>query len=468
MTRAPRVYLETLGCEKNLVDSQAALGLLLGRGFVCADEPDGADLIVLNTCGFLQAARAESLDRIGELAQVKGSGKLVVMGCFIQGGTHSVQEIVPEVDHVLGVGQYRELASLLDRKASAPPLADPSEAPYAGYGVRVLTGVAHVAHIKIAEGCNQSCAFCKIPMLRGKQRSRPVEDIVEEARGLAARGVKEIILIAQNTSSYGIDLEGRPRLGQLCRALARLEGIEWIRVLYAYPPMFTDRLVDEVYEIENVVSYLDIPIQHASPRILEAMNRGYDPDDLRRRIERLRQKRPDIMLRSTVLLGFPGEQEEDVEMLLDFLAELRFDHLGTFVYSREEQTAAYPLDETVDEAEKEDRRARVQDLQWDLALASKTSLLGRSLDVMVDEIFDDPGSAGLFDLPLEHGKDPRKGWAGRPVAFARSEGFCLEIDGGIWLPGEGLRPGDRTRVTPVACGPYDVWAVPMEPPEGIA
>ena len=461
-----RVYFETLGCEKNLVDSQAALGLLLGGGFIAVDTPRQADLIVLNTCGFLQAAREESLERIQDLGENKGNSKLVVMGCFVQGGTHAIRELVPEVDHLLGVGQYQALASLVEDGAVAPPLADPSEAPYAGYGVRALTGPSHVAHIKIAEGCDQSCTFCKIPFLRGKQRSRTVESIVEEARTLAGGGVREVILIAQNSSSYGIDLPSRPRLGELCRKLSEIDGIDWIRILYAYPPMFTDRLADEVYGVEKVVSYLDIPIQHASPRILEAMGRGYDPDGLRRRIERLRRIRPGIMLRSTALLGFPGESEEDVEVLLDFLAEVGFDHLGSFVYSHEEKTRAFELGDTVDAAEKEDRQARVEDLQWEISLERKGLLLGKKIEIVIDEVFEDSAAAELENLPSGLGEDPRAEWSTGPVAFGRSEGFCLEIDGGVWVQGAGLKAGDRLGVVPVGCGPYDLWAVPQSAPEG--
>ncbi len=468
MSRAPRVYLETLGCDKNLVDSQAALGLLRRQGFEAVQTPSDAQLIVLNTCGFLEAARRESMERIEELAETKGDATFVVMGCFIQGGTHPVQRLVPGVDHVLGVGQYETLASLLDPSAEAPPLGDPDEAVYSGYAVRTLDDTpSHVAHVKIAEGCSQTCSFCKIPILRGRQRSRPIASIVDEARRLSERGVRELILIAQNTSAYGIDLGGDSRLGALCRALAELDGIEWIRVLYAYPSMFSDRLMDEVYGVDKVVSYLDIPIQHASPRVLEAMGRPYDTDALRRRIERLRTVRPDIMLRSTVLVGFPQEEEEDLEILLDFLAEVRFDHLGSFVYSREEQTAAHAWGDPVDQAEKEDRQARVEDLQWDIALERKASLLGRTMDIVIDEVFDDPEEAELDSLPLERGDDPRSGWTGKPVAFGRSEGFSLEIDGGIWVEGEGLAPGDSARVTPVACGAYDLWAVPAAQSKGM-
>lgn len=468
MSRTRKVYLETLGCEKNLVDSQAALGLLLGEGFESSDHPEDADLLVLNTCGFLQAARDESLDRIRELGEHKGEGVLVVMGCFVQGGTHPIRELVPAVDHVLGVGQYDQLAGLLAPRSHAAPLAPPEEAPYAGYGVRVLSGATHVAHLKIAEGCNQSCAFCKIPRLRGKQRSRRVEDLVAEARALSAKGVRELILIAQNSSAYGIDLEGRPRLPQLCEALSEIEGIEWLRVMYAYPAMFTDRLMDELFGLEKVVSYLDIPVQHASPRLLEAMDRGYDIDRFLRQLERLRSLRPEIMLRSTALLGFPGETEEDLVELLDFLAEARFDHLGTFVYSHEEHTPAFALVDDVDPAEKEDRRARVEDLQWDISLERKRGFLGRRFRVVVDEIFPDPQSADLESLPCEAGHDPRSEWADGPVAFARSEGFCHEIDGGIWVPAGSLNPGGMAEVVPVGCGPYDLYASIPDDPGGEA
>jgi len=224
--------------------------------------------------------------------------------------------------------------------------------------------------------------------------------------------------------------------------------------------MFTDELMREVYEVDKVVSYLDIPIQHASSRILKAMGRGYDPERLRRQIEALRELRPEIMLRTTALLGFPGEEEEDVVRLLDFLAEVSFDHLVTFAYSHEEQTSAYALRDEIDPAEKEDRRARVEDLGWDLALERKRRLLGKKLSVVVDEVYDSAEEADLSTLPLDITEELR---ADQPVAFARSEGFCEGIDGGIWLAGEGLSAGQMLEVTPKFCGPYDLWAHAADP-----
>lgn len=454
-----RVYLDTLGCEKNLVDSQGALGLLARAGFEPTADPAAADLIVVNTCGFLSSARQESMDRIEELAADKGDAMLVAMGCLVQGGTHDLRARIPGLDHVLGVGQYHRLADLF-RGEDDPPLGTPDEAPYAGYNVRALTGPTHVAHLKLAEGCNQSCAFCKIPALRGRQRSRPIPDLVAETEGLVAQGVRELILIAQNSSAYGIDLPGQPRLGDLCRALAQVDGVDWIRVMYAYPPMFTTRLADDVYSVDKVVDYLDIPIQHASPPILDRMRRGYDPDKLRRQIEHLRGLRPDIMLRTTALLGFPGETEEDVVRLLDFLAEVGFDHLGTFTYSHEEQTESFAWEDDVDAGEKEDRRARVEALQWDLAAERKRRWLGRTLDVVVDEILDDDDPR-WEDLPVEDGDDPRPDWVEGPVAFGRTQGFCHGIDGGVWFPAGPTPVGGVTRVVASACGPFDILARPV-------
>ena len=462
--RAPErtVYLDTLGCEKNTVDSEGALGLLLRRGFRLVDSPHDADLVVLNTCGFLDSARRESLDRLHELAEQKGSGRLVAMGCLVQGGTHDLQREVPGIDAVLGVGQYDRLADLVEG-GDAGPLGSPDEAPYAGYGARALLTPSHVAHLKLAEGCNQSCSFCKIPALRGRQRSRRIPEILEEAYGLSAQGVRELILIAQNSSAYGIDLPGQPRFADLCSALAGVPGIRWIRVMYAYPPMFTTKLAREVYEIDKVVSYLDIPVQHASARVLERMNRGYDPERFRRQIESLRALRPDLMLRTTALVGFPGEEEEDVVELLDFLDEVAFDHVGTFVYSHEEQTTAFALEDDVDPEEKEDRRARVESLQWDVGLDRKRAWLGREVEVLVDEVFENPEDALLEMVAIEDGEDDRKGWTGR-VAFGRTEGFCFEVDGGVFLPAADLRPGDFTRVALEACGPYDFLASPKPGP----
>lgn len=454
--RERTVYLDTLGCEKNTVDSEGALGLLLQRGFRVVDDPTDAGLIVLNTCGFLDSARRESLDRLRELAAEKGEARLVAMGCLVQGGTHDLQREVPGLDAVLGVGQYDRLAELFDG-GEAGPLASPDEAPYAGYGARALLTPAHVAHVKLAEGCNQSCSFCKIPALRGRQRSRRIPEVLDEVHRLVADGVREVILIAQNSSAYGIDLPGQPRLGDLCRALAGVPRLRWIRVMYAYPPMFTLRLARDVYSEPKVVSYLDIPIQHASAPVLDRMNRGYDPDRLRRQIEELRRLRPDIMLRTTALLGFPGETEEDVVALMDFLDEVGFDHLGTFVYSHEEQTPSFVWEDDVDPEEKEDRRARVEALQWDVGLERKRPWLEREVEIVVDEVFDDAEDALLDSVAIEAGEDPRASWNG-PVAFGRTQGFCYEVDGGVWLDGRGLQPGEFRNVRLVGCGPHDFLA----------
>lgn len=455
------VYLDTLGCEKNTVDSEGALGLLLERGFRVVDDARDASLIVLNTCGFLESARQESIERLRELADEKGRGRLVAMGCLVQGGTHDLKREVPGVDAVIGVGQYDRLASLI-QDGDGGPLGTPEEAPYAGYGTRALLGPAHVAHLKIAEGCNQKCTFCKIPALRGRQRSRSIPELLAEAHALVAQGVRELILIAQNSSAWGIDLPGQPRLGDLCRALASIADLRWIRVMYAYPPMFNRRLAEDVWSVDKVASYLDIPVQHASGRILERMDRGYDPDRFRRQIEELRALRPGIMLRSTALVGFPGETEEDVVELLDFLDDVGFDHLGTFTYSHEEKTTAFAFEDDVDPAEKEDRRARVESVQWDVGLARKREWLGREVELVIDEVYEDAEEALLESVAIEVGEDGRAGWTG-PVAFGRSEGFCYEIDGGIWLPGEGLTEGQFVVGELQACGPYDFLASRSRP-----
>jgi ribosomal protein S12 methylthiotransferase len=452
-----RVFLETLGCEKNLVDSESALGLLLDQGFEVVDTVEDAELIVLNTCGFLESARQETLERLHELADDKGDAKLVAIGCMVQGGTHDLQREVPAVDHVLGVGQYHRLADLAGG-ASAPPLESPDLAPYAGYGARRLLTPSHVAHMKIAEGCNQSCSFCKIPALRGRQRSRSVPELLAEAHQLVAQGVRELILISQNSSAYGIDLPGQPRLGDLCRSLSTIDDLRWIRIMYAYPPMFTTKLLEDVYSQAKVVSYLDIPVQHASASVLERMDRGYDREQFRDKVERLRAIRPEVMIRTTALLGFPGETEDDVVELLDFLDDVGFDHVGTFVYSHEEQTTAGEWADDVDPSEKEDRRARVESLQWEIGQSLKESRLGRTVDLVVDRVMDSAAEAELEGVPFEAGEDLELPARSAPVAFARSEGFCYEIDGGVWLAGSGLSAGDFCRARLVGCGPFDFIA----------
>ncbi len=452
-----RVYLETLGCEKNLVDSEGALGLLMDQGFEIVDRAADAELIVLNTCGFLESARRESLDRLRELGEEKGEAQLVAIGCMVQGATHDLQREVPAVDHVLGVGQYHRLSELA-RGGQAPPLESPDLAPYAGYGARRLLTPSHVAHLKIAEGCNQSCSFCKIPALRGGQRSRTIPELLAEAHQLVSQGVRELILISQNSSAYGIDLSGQPRLGDLCRALSGIEELRWIRIMYAYPPMLTLPLIEDVYAQEKVVSYLDIPVQHASPSVLERMKRGYDPEQFCRKIEALRALRPEVMLRTTALLGFPGETEDDLVDLMDFLDAVGFDHLGTFVYSHETQTTAGAWVDDIDPAEKEDRRARVESLQWEIGQSLKERRLGSTVELVVDRVYDDVRAAEFEGVALEAGQDLGLSEHEGPIAFARSEGFCYEIDGGVWLDGSGLRSGDWCTGRLVGCGPFDFVA----------
>jgi ribosomal protein S12 methylthiotransferase len=299
--------------------------------------------------------------------------------------------------------------------------------------------------------------------LRGRQRSRSIPELLAEAHRLVAQGVRELILISQNTSAWGIDLPGQPRLGDLCRSLAEIPQLKWIRVMYAYPPMFNRKLAEDVWSVDKVVSYLDIPVQHASPPVLERMDRGYDPEAFLRRIAELRSMRPGIMLRSTALLGFPGETEDDVVALLDFLDEVAFDHLGTFTYSHEERTPSWAMADDVDPAEKEDRRARVESIQWDVGLERKRPWLGRRVEMVVDEVFEDAGEALLGSVAIEAGDDGRASWKG-PVAFGRTEGFCYDIDGGVWLPAGDLEEGQFLMADLVACGPYDFLAHAAEDP----
>jgi ribosomal protein S12 methylthiotransferase len=458
----PTVYLETLGCEKNLVDSEGALGILESHGLRFVEAPEDAELIVLNTCGFLASARDESIERLRELAARKRvpGARLVAMGCLVQGATHDLSSQIEGLDHSLGVGQYHLLPQLLEGRGE-PALQSPDEAPYLGYDQRLRLTPPHVAYLKIAEGCSQSCTFCKIPALRGRQRSRGIPELLAEAYRLVESGARELVLIAQNSSSWGLDLPRQPRLGDLCAALADIRSLRWIRIMYAFPPMFDRRLAREIYAVDKVVSYLDIPIQHASPRILAKMKRGYDAPRLRQRIEELRRLRPALMLRSTALVGFPGETEDDLLRLLDFLDEIEFDHLGTFIYSHEERTAARGWEDDVHPAEKEDRRARVEQVQWYVGVRRRERLLGRPLEVVVDEIFEGADRELVEGIAIERGRDLRPEMGSR-VGFARSEGFGFDIDGGIWLDGRGLHEGQFLDVVPVACGPHDLLAVRAE------
>jgi ribosomal protein S12 methylthiotransferase len=382
-----RVYMHTLGCPKNRVDSEVMLGTLVREGFRLEQDPARAEVIVVNTCGFLRSAEEESVDAILELAEHRREGrcrKLVVAGCLVQRHAEELARELPEVDHFLGTGAYAEIARVvLDAQAKRLVVPDP-DFVHSAASPRVNSLPSHTAYLKIAEGCDNACAFCIIPALRGAQRSRPVDDVVAEAAALAAQGTVELSLVAQDLTAYGQDLPGRVRLHHLLPELARVEGIRWIRLHYAYPRDVPDPLVDVLAGEPKIVKYLDMPLQHSSDRLLRAMKRGRDSVFLRNLLARLRARVPGIALRTSLIVGLPGETEEDFEDLVRFVEEQRFERLGVFTYSREEGTAAAEMPEQVPEELKRERHDRIMALQREISAEQQRAMIGRRVEVLVE------------------------------------------------------------------------------------
>src|SRR5512144_50420 len=349
---ATRVYIHTLGCPKNRVDSEVMLGTLAEAGYRLVQDPEKAEVIVVNTCGFIESAKEESVEAIVELADLKREGrckKLVVTGCLVQRHAEELARELPEVDHFLGTGAYQDVARIVsDAQAKRLVVPDP-DFVHSAATPRVNSLPSHTAYLKIAEGCDNACAFCIIPKLRGPQRSRPIDDVVGEAAALAAQGAVELSLVAQDLTAWGYDLPGRPRLHDLLRELVKVDGVRWIRLHYAYPRDVPDALVDVIAREPKIAKYLDMPLQHSSDRLLRTMRRGRDSAFLRELLARLRARVPGIALRTSLIVGLPGETEEDFQGLLRFVEEQRFERLGVFTYSREEGTDAAGMPDQVPE-----------------------------------------------------------------------------------------------------------------------
>ncbi len=381
------VYMRTLGCPKNRVDSEVMLGMLAEAGYRLVQEPGRADVIVVNTCGFIESAKQESISAILELAELKTAGrcrKLVVAGCLTQRYHADLERELPEVDHFVGTGAYQDIARIVaDAQASRVIAPDP-DFVHAATTPRVNSLPSHTAYLKIAEGCDNACAFCIIPKLRGPQRSRGVEDLVAEAEALAANGAVELSLVAQDLTAWGYDLPGKQRLHQLLPELARVDGIRWIRLHYAYPRDFPDALIEVMEREEKVVKYLDMPLQHSSDRLLRVMKRGRDSRFLRELLGKLRARVPGLALRTSLIVGLPGETEGDFRGLLDFVREQRFERLGVFEYSREEGTPAAEMEGQIPEAVKRERFEAVMAAQREIAAAHQQRFVGRRIEVLVE------------------------------------------------------------------------------------
>ncbi|MBO4514885.1 MAG: 30S ribosomal protein S12 methylthiotransferase RimO [Lachnospiraceae bacterium] len=384
-----KILFVSLGCDKNLVDTEMMLGLLEAKGHSFTDDEEEAEAVIVNTCCFIGDAKEESINTLLEFAKKREEGSiraLLACGCLAQRYHDEIRKEIPEVDAIVGTNAIEEIVKALDGVIAGTPenyLRDINAAPAAGLPQIVTTG-GHYAYLKIAEGCDKRCTYCIIPKVRGRYRSIPMETLIREAQALADKGVKELILVAQETTLYGVDLYGEKSLPELLRRLAKIAGIYWIRILYCYPEEITEELIEVIATQPKICHYLDIPIQHASDAVLRRMGRKTDQASLRAMIGRLREEIPDICLRTTLISGFPGETQEDFEELYNFVDELEFDRLGVFPYSQEEDTVAAAMEDQIPEEVKCQRRDELMELQQEIAFEKAKDMIGRELVVMIE------------------------------------------------------------------------------------
>lgn len=387
------VLFISLGCDKNLVDSEKMLGLLTEKGYTMVEEEKDADAIVVNTCCFIHDAKEESIETILEMASWKEKGKckaLVAAGCLAQRYQEEIREEIPEVDAIVGTTGYTEIVKILDELLEGEgeetltccPSID--RLPASLSDKRVVTTGGYTAYLKIAEGCNKFCTYCIIPHIRGRYRSFPMEDLLDEAERLVKIGVRELILIAQETTVYGVDCYGRKALPELLKKLCQIDGLDWIRLLYCYPEEITDELIQVMKEEKKICHYLDIPIQHSEDSILKRMGRRTNREELVALINKLRREIPDIVLRTTLITGFPGETEEEFARMVDFVEKMKFNRLGVFTYSTEEGTKAAVMEEQVPEEVKEQRRDRIMELQQEISAQTASRMVGKKMSVLIE------------------------------------------------------------------------------------
>jgi ribosomal protein S12 methylthiotransferase len=453
MSQKPSVYFVSLGCPKNRVDTEVILGDTLARGHEVVTDPAAADVIVVNTCGFIGEAKEESVDTILEMARYKTEGKcqkLVVTGCLTQRYPKEIADQIPEIDKIFGSGEVRKVAGALelgdvpeDDKIDVAP--EPSYL-YDAATSRQLAGGSHTAYVKIAEGCDRPCAFCIIPKLRGPQRSRTIDDVVAEVRGLVAGGAREINLVAQDLTKYGDDLADPPNLAQLLRQVARVDGVRWVRLHYAYPTAVTDELIEVIASEPRVAKYLDVPFQHVDDHVLKRMRRGHTRKALDQLVKKLRARIPGLVLRTTFLVGHPGETDEAFAALCDFVREARPERLGVFTFSKEEGTVSAMLPERVPVAVARKRRTALMRIAREISKQQQHALVGQELEVLVE------GASAESDLVMQ-GR-----WAGQ----------APEIDGVVYL-GNALpddqapaQAGDLVRVRVTRTADYDLAADVIE------
>ncbi len=386
--KARSIGMISLGCPKNQVDAELMLSKLSDAGFEIRNEISGCDAVIINTCGFIEAAKREAIENILEMADYKGDGeigKIIVTGCLSERYQGQIMDEMPEVDAVVGIGKDEDIVEVVNRVLGNEQVSEfPEKTLLPLEGDRILTTPDYWAYIKIGEGCSNNCAFCAIPAIRGKYRSRPVESIVKEAEKLAASGVKEIILISQDTSMYGRDLYKELALPRLLEELSKVDGIEWIRFLYCYPERITDELLEVMANNPKVCHYLDIPLQHADENVLRSMHRPGSREKFTELMNHIREVVPDMCIRTTVMTGFPGETDEQFENLAEFVAEMQFDNLGCFAFSPEEGTTAAEMDNQIDDDVKVHRQELIMQKQYDIVMKNNEKLLDKTLKVIVD------------------------------------------------------------------------------------
>src|SRR6266852_1059095 len=438
----------SLGCPKNLVDSERMLGRLTQDGYALTPDAEGADVVIINTCGFIEPARQESLSVIREMLALKKEGKVgavVVAGCLAERKKDDLLQEVPEVDHIVGVFGREEIAQVVDRALAQDQeqrsLFRPAPVKAQEDTARLRITPRHYAYLKISEGCDRLCTFCAIPGMRGKHVTKPIEEVLREARELVADGVRELIIVAQDTTYYGMDLYGRVRLAELLRELDALDGLEWIRILYAYPINFTDELIDTLTTAKKILPYLDLPLQHINDRMLRRMQRRVSRAATEDLLGRLRAAIPQLALRTTFIVGFPGETDAEFEELLAFAKAQRFERVGVFPYSLEPGTPAERLTDHLPEEVKTERRNRLMEAQQQVAFDWSRQQVGRELDVMID------------------GPDPEV----PNHALARSYADAPDIDCQVRVKGKGLHAGDLVRAKVTAADGYDLVARAVSP-----
>lgn len=418
------IYLESLGCSKNLIDAEIMLGLLNNYGYKLTTKKEIADIIIVNTCGFIDAAKEESVNTILEMATLKKHNLklLIVSGCLGERYAGELLEEIPEVDAIVGTGNYDEIINVINETLLGNKTVKIGniDKVYNESLSRILTTPTFSAYVKISDGCDNFCTYCIIPKLRGKYRSRKIEGIIKEVEMLAEKGVKEIILIAQDTSRYGLDLYNKYMLPDLLKKLNEIDGIQWIRLLYCYPEMITDELIQTIANQDKICKYIDIPIQHCSDEILKKMNRKTSKRNLIELINKLRKKIPNIVIRTSLIVGFPGENEEHFSELMDFVRNIRFDRLGVFTYSKEENTPAAKMTDQVPESIKIERQQLIMQMQQQISLDKNREKIGSIIDVLIEEKIEEANEY-----------------------LGRTSGDAPEIDGLVYVESElQIKPGD--------------------------